>query len=340
MNNVVSIHKINLIDSLSILRLDNTVAIGRVDKVIRNNNHLYLLDAYVTNSVFVYDLNGNFIKQITNVGQGPEEYSQLTDIFIDRKEKVLALVSRMDKKLLKYDLENLEIKAVERTPKAFFYLTDTSNGYAGFMNNFIEDDPFNLWLMSKSLELGDGFFKIPASESSKASGSIRPFSTYSEKTYYIQPYDFNIYHVNKKGNTVFCRFDFGKVRNDDPGQYADNLYLFQETNNYMITKTVFKEKELLVIYDKKTKQTYTVRLDAYTNKYLIPFGRIAGMDESAIYTLVSAANVKRNIMGKDEYNDFESLYREQVGNLREKFKNANINEEDNPFLLIHYFNIN
>lgn len=48
------------------------------------------------------------------------------------------------------------------------------------------------------------------------------------------------------------------------------------------------------------------------DKYFISFEQIVGMDENAIYTLVEAASIKRNIEGKDEYNDFECIYPEQI----------------------------
>ena len=78
---------------------------------------------------------------------------------------------------------------------------------------------------------------------------------------------------------------------------------------------------------------------SYSDKYLISFGKIIGMDENAIYSLVAAESVNKIIVGKDKYNDFESMYPVQVKNLREKFKGVSISEEDNPFLLIHYFSV-
>ena len=41
------------------------------------------------------------------------------------------------------------------------------------------------------------------------------------------------------------------------------------------------------------------------------------------------------VTGKNEYNNFESQYPEQIKRLREKL--PNINEEGNPFLIIYYF---
>lgn len=353
LNKTTSIHDIGLIDSINIVRLDNEIMFGRINKVIKSDNRFYLLDAFMTNSVIVYDTTGVLVKQIANIGRGPEEYLQPTDIFIDKNENVLGLISRMDKKLLKYNLADLNLIAVEKLPQTFFHVLNTHYGYVGYMNNLIENKPFNLWTMTKSLELEASFFDISSSWDSKASATIHPFSTYKDKTYYIQPYDFNIYCVNKNEKNILYKYDLGKntwpskiiayedvekVRESSPYQYVEGFYMFQETKKHLITKMVFNGQELLGVYDKNTTKSYTATLDSYTNKYLVSFGQIVGMDENAMYTLVGAESVKRNIIGKDEYNDFESIYPEQIKNLREKFKDFTINEADNPFLLIHYFN--
>ena len=347
----MSIHEVDLIDSLDIVRLDNHVMIGEVNKIIDYNNRLYVLDAFITKSVMVYDRTGNFVKQIADFGQGPAEYLQLTDIFIDAENDVLGLVSRLDKKLMKYSLHDLNLISVEKMPKSFFYLTKAQNYYVGYMNNYIETSPFNLWTVSESLEIGTHFFKIASSWSSKSFSSMYPFSVYEDKLYYIQPYDFNVYCVGENERRIPYKFDMGKntwpvnvseydeverIKNDRPNQYVENLYMFQETQNHLIVRTVFKHQELLGVYDKKTKKSQVVKPEPYTDKYLIPFGEIIGMDENAIYSLVPAASVKKNIIGKEKYNDFESEYPQQTKNLREKFKNITIEEDDNPFLLIHY----
>ena len=62
-NNSVDIHDTGLIDSIDILRLSNDAILGQVDKIVKHNNYVFLLDAFITKSVFVYDLSGNFIKQ-------------------------------------------------------------------------------------------------------------------------------------------------------------------------------------------------------------------------------------------------------------------------------------
>jgi hypothetical protein len=156
----VDIHEIGLIYDVEILNLDCEEAVfGGINKIIRYKNRIYLLDQFQTYSVFIYDTLGNFINLIEKRGQGPNEYIQLFDMFINPDDETLNLVSRVDMKILKHDLDGNIIK-VEKTPKIFTALTKIKDGYIGWMGNVIWDKekPYNVWTLSNTLEVKDVFF--------------------------------------------------------------------------------------------------------------------------------------------------------------------------------------
>ncbi|GHT61475.1 hypothetical protein AGMMS50239_12460 [Bacteroidia bacterium] len=95
-------------------------------------------------------------------------------------------------------------------------------------------------------------------------------------------------------------------------------------------------KPLLGVYNKKEDTSYIASLEPYTGKYFFSFGQIIGFDEHAIYTIIESSDLKRMWDGKDEYNDFESTYPEQIKRLREKF--STVREDGNPFLVIYSIN--
>ncbi len=93
----ISVHEIGLIRDVEIYNLNADVdeaLFGEINKLIRHNNRLYLADYRKTMSVFVYDTSGAYINTISAYGQGPAEYYQLTDIFVDPIDHTLNLVSR------------------------------------------------------------------------------------------------------------------------------------------------------------------------------------------------------------------------------------------------------
>jgi hypothetical protein len=349
----VNIHSTGLISKVELLNLDCEEAIfGQIDKIIKYKNRIYLLDKQQTYSVFIYDTVGKFVNVIEDQGQGPNEYIHLSDIFINQEDETLNLISS-NSKILKYDLDGNFLTMV-RIPQRFSQISKIKNGYVGCMSNRIDNidkQQYNVWTLSNTMELKEGFLEIDPTWNSK-SINRRVFSNYENKIYYTTPLDFNVYCLEDNVFSVVCTFDFGKYTwpegykefdkyeklIDEVGMghyfYISSIDNFQETKNHLIANVLHKGQTRLCIYNKQTGKTYIAEPDTYRDELLIPFGRLINADENAIYTLVDASNIKRIHDGKDAYNDFEAKYPEQIKRLREKF--PHVDEEGNPFLAIFY----
>ncbi len=260
-------------------------------------------------------------------------------------------LSRIDRKLLKYDADGQQLLSISRLPKAFSCFTKTADGFIGDMRNYTEDmrNPQNLWILSKDLEPVNAFFDIDPSWESISSSTTAFSSTYKSKTYYTRFMDPNIYTV--EDNDIYASYTFDLGQTTLPEEYRSfeayeelrdefkhmnyvyNFYNFQETDNHLIVQTVYKGQVLFGIYNKQDGQSKIARTDANTDKYLLSFGQIVGMDETAIYTLVEAEDVKRMWDGKDKYNDYEAKYPEQIKRLRERLNH--VDENGNPFLIVY-----
>jgi hypothetical protein len=349
---LVNIFDIGLIYDVEILNLDCEEAIfGDVDKIIKYKNRIYILDKLKTYSVVIYDTLGNFVNLIERHGQGPNDYTQLSYIFIDTDDETLNLLSRSDRKILKHDLDGNIIK-VEKSPKMFTRMLKTKDGYLGDMANdlWIQDKPYNLWTLSNTMKLKEGFFEInPTWNSKSIDRSV--FSNYGDIVHYHLAMDFNIYSLKDEIFSIAYTFDFGKWawpekykefekyenllnNGDSRTRYILQFEHFQETENHIIAEIVHNYQMRLCVYNKQTGKTYIAMADTYVDKYIFPFGRIIGTDEKAIYTLIEAPYMKMFRDGKNEYVNFEEKYPEQVKRLREKF--SHIDEEGNSFLAIYY----
>jgi hypothetical protein len=347
----ISVHEIGLISDVQVINLDcDKVIFGDVSKIVKYNNRIYLMDNRHNNAILIYDTVGNFVHSISKYGQGPEEYLQLSDIFINPDDETLNIISRIDKKMLKYDLDGNRLIKINKLPKAFTRVAKTENGYIGYMGNYGENsDAYNVWVMSDSLKLLDSHFKIDPSWESRSFSDGTVFSSYKNQVYYIDPMmDYNIYRMMDSVLSVPYSFDMGSTTWPDDAKKSDQydrlsierrselinrFYYFQETPHHLIAQVLYKGQYLLCVYRKETSESCLTGLNAYTGKYFFSFGTIIGMDESAIYTLVDASSMKRMAAGNDGYNDYESRYPEQVKRLREKF--PDIKEDGNPFLIVY-----
>jgi hypothetical protein len=345
----VSIHETELIKDMDIISLDCEDVFDKIDKIIRYKNRIYIMDKSQTNSVYIFDNSGKHINTVSRQGQGPEEYAQLMDIDIDTANSTLNILSRMDKKLLKFDLDGKRCLGVERTAQPFWTMSKIKNGYIGYAANDIWDidNPYNVWDISEKQELKTGFFEIDKTWRSIILGGGSVFSRFGDKTYYITPMDFNIYLI--KDGKVFVEYTFDLGDDAWPSHLKEfrepdeirsfimtkvrRFYYFQETDKWTIVLFLHQGQDKIGLYDKQNDKVCYVRLDVNDSKYFIGFGNIVGIDETAIFAKMDAQNVKRMWTGKDQYNDFWPQHGEQIENLRKKF--PVVDEEGNPYLLIY-----
>jgi hypothetical protein len=340
-----SIHDLRLIKDVEIISLECDNVIGQINKTIRFGDKIYILDLFQGMCVHVFSTDGRFINTISKYGQGPNEYLQLFDIFINKEDSTLNLLTRIDRKLFKYDLEGENLIRIESLPKSFTSMLKSVDGYIGYMGGYFEDpnNPNDIWLLDENYKPIESCFSID--DTSKGQ-SIEGYSlsSFDSNFYFIKKGDFNVYSINDADQSIkyFIKMN-GKERSEQAeganmianDNYVDRLYNFQETNNYVLVSFIFNGNYLVGVYSKKDEKTSVVNLSSYKGKYFIPFGKIISYDENAIYAIVSASSMIRYWEGKDDYNDFWKDYPEQIKNLRSKFKS--IDEEDNPFLIIYSF---
>lgn len=78
--------------------------------------------------------------------------SQLVDTLIDRKEKSLKLISRIDQKMLSYSLDGANLLKVDKLSKSFLNLSQMDDDFVGFSGNYIEDlTSKKVWIMNEDL---------------------------------------------------------------------------------------------------------------------------------------------------------------------------------------------
>lgn len=87
-DNSVQLESINYSDFYSnvqaiTLECDTNILIGFIDKLEAYNDYLIILDVNYSQSVFVFDKSGDFIRKIGSVGQGVGEYIGVSDFTVD-----------------------------------------------------------------------------------------------------------------------------------------------------------------------------------------------------------------------------------------------------------------
>lgn len=92
------------------LEANSESLISKVSKLIKNENFYFILDK-TQNKLFVFDLEGSFIKSFMANGFGPNELLSFDDITLDAKNNAIELYSFAEKKRLIIDIDTFEYSA-------------------------------------------------------------------------------------------------------------------------------------------------------------------------------------------------------------------------------------
>ncbi|WP_280748574.1 6-bladed beta-propeller [Parabacteroides sp. PF5-9] len=68
------------------LETNEHILIKQINKILLEHDQFFILH---DNLCSVFNLNGQFIRRIGTNGQGPGEYTQITDLFIDDKGQII-----------------------------------------------------------------------------------------------------------------------------------------------------------------------------------------------------------------------------------------------------------
>ena len=82
-----------------------------VDKLEVADSLIYILDTYKAKAVFVYGMDGRFLRKIGSIGQGPGEYLNISDFSIDKKGGNICLFDCNKQKINVYDIHTGKYKS-------------------------------------------------------------------------------------------------------------------------------------------------------------------------------------------------------------------------------------
>ena len=145
-----------------ILETNKECLIGLVNDFQVFDNRIYVLDILYTKSLYVFDMDGRFIRKIGCLGQGPGEYIFLEDFTIDTENRFIFLLDN-GKRVHKYDLNGQYISTI--TPqitranikyiqyyKSKLYLSVEAYTVA-LSDNMLQESDLNGKILSNSIPL-------------------------------------------------------------------------------------------------------------------------------------------------------------------------------------------
>jgi hypothetical protein len=247
------------IENLILCKFPDGVFIGYIDDIKQSQGYTYILDLFVSKSIFGFDPQGNFLFQINDIGEGPGQFQNLRDFTISHNQNEL-LVSVDKHGLYVYDaftgVFKNEIK-LNFVPRA---IGKTPFGYAMVGNNSkihllsITDKNFQLKYTAVNRDFRAT--QVP----------LKYFSELPGKTLFVNSYDNKNYHIKEDGLYPYRQIEgteMSLIMDEVKQSLESNSKLFDFENRIKNLRKTFSHLEFsdgvfFVMYDGLLEPSYHI----------------------------------------------------------------------------------
>lgn len=265
---------ISKLTSILYVPLKSTELIGAINKAIIYDEKIYILDAFITERLFIFDKQGNLLKIISDKGEGPSEYAGLSGMCIDPDRKEICLNDRMSISKLYYNLDGNFLQKEKSVPS--FYI-NVLNHYIinqlAVNQSFSKEMNYHLVCTIKDSIYSKGFPYVPIQKnyivSSDATfnsmGDLLFIPVLSDTVYQIESFEkYSVRYVVKHRHSVWDKheeeFSYKEVGDLIKNNGYTALGMFYETQRYIyfsIKRGLHNfVSDSYFLFDKKKLQVY------------------------------------------------------------------------------------
>ena len=355
------------------LETKNESLFGSINELIVTDDLFFILDKALK-KVLCFDIDGKFKFLIHNLGKGPKEFIEVSDIFVDSTDKNLFLLDSDQNKILKYDFEGNFLKETIIDfvyPFRSFsvnngnYLIDFNNRVIPGMFPELEFDLITLDSLGKVKSRNLAYNKV---YNPYMYDHTTCFSNNSDGLQYISLLKKSIYTIS--GNTIQKKYllDFGKdnisekdllefknIEISDPNDlkkiakklsdkissFSNGPINFLESETHIVFSYVNNRSLLRAIYDKTSKRTITDAQAVYDHKLgsILRFSLPISVNENNFYGVVYPNTIityNKKLIESLSKKNIEEFYNKnpEYYSLIQKFEK---DENANPHLVIMNF---
>ena len=264
--------------------------IGNISEIQVFNEFIYILDSRKTKSLFVFDMEGRFIRKIGGLGNGPGEYIEPNDFTLDIENGIIYICD-IRNRVLKYSLDGTYIHTITiQAPLSNIAFIQFYNGslYSNHIwwdkseGNYLllEIDTSDGKILNSALPLSynkgwnelffdsySRFFMTRANNPPKFNMMFMDYivSIGKEITPYIKLKSENLTtekDIDDFRSKKVLPFEVGKIMKSSKNF---NVHCYIENENYIMFRYGFSSR-FTVIFNKKTKET---KLATYLRNDLI-----------------------------------------------------------------------
>jgi 6-bladed beta-propeller len=258
------------IEKIIRLAANDSVLIGRVDKISWFENKFYILDGK-TNYIDVFDSSGRFLFNISSIGEGKDQYFRIADFDIDSDAQQIYVLDDFKRKIVVFSAINGQ--PVEERPLFNFTVNK-------FSVNSSNNSRQLIFSRGGTAESSDMWYNILIADSTNtiryrllpyiSTGSFvmspeQPLQKIGNRVSYLPPFSSIIFGLNED-HTLSAKYilqfqgasnDYAKMEADlkknSPKTIAEFLQ-YLDDNNYIKFLNYLETDSLLYVYYSTAKQ--------------------------------------------------------------------------------------
>jgi hypothetical protein len=270
----------DIFDSISIIKLETSKEslINSIDKILFNKDTVFVMDKK-QGCIFLFNSNGKYINKLSQQGNGPEEYFDLTDFTLNKKSNCIELLSAY-RGIYSFDMDLKFINKVTLPDKIipvhnFAIIDDNTRA----LYNTVRENRIELFnINSKTIKY---FFKVPLYIYREASlgGSFTLENKEYGKAIFTQSFSNIVYSITNSKIVPLYKLDFNKYNfniNDIKPNLSQNEYdniirssSFKDKHVYHFTANDYNSSIYLTQFSFSSKnELFTIIYNKSNNKYI------------------------------------------------------------------------
>jgi hypothetical protein len=271
-----------LVNDYQLIKLEKPEGIewGQINIIKKYKDYIFLADRFQTKTITVFDMEGNFIKQLNRAGDSPGDYSNLSLFTFDPVNNALVVYSRMQGVNI-YDFETLEIQKEISINERYFMGLEwiASNQYFAIKEYNSSEEEGGFYVLGedfseqKELEIPNYNASIEISYPSTISRTdndvLYNFSSDSSKVYALSENNIEVKHQINFGNSnIDSKAVWNAMESDEfekevfENKKATFIQFFRESENglsFWFINGANEGQNNLAIYDKNTGASKVIR---------------------------------------------------------------------------------
>jgi hypothetical protein len=222
------------------LETNESCLIGSITKMRVSDQFIFILDALIAKSLYVFDKNGRFIRKIGNLGNGPEEYTRLSDFTIDKENNIIYLLNSYPNRIYKYDATTGRfIQTINLEGDVRSYNIEYAGGGKLYADAYFSNHSDQNYLL-----------RVIEESSGKEVTHYLNVMEYNKGISNTNTTQHNVFHFRKNGNIVFVQ------------QFMDHI--IEITEDRVSSLVDIKSKDVVTAEDIKTAMERNAR--SYMNE--------------------------------------------------------------------------